>query len=77
MDDTLPAGHWAAALDTRMRQHADFARLYARSFAHGAPGHLDLMLIAAMAQMLDNSFYRGSFTAAPPATAPSTFSEVS
>jgi hypothetical protein len=44
---------WAATLDERMNKHIVFARDYAKRFAHGAPGHLDLMTIAALAKMLD------------------------
>jgi hypothetical protein len=47
----LPA--WMQPLDIRSRQHVLFARHYAREFAHGAPGHLDLMTIATLAQLLD------------------------
>lgn len=45
---------WMALLDERTNKHIAYAREYAARFAHGAPGHLDLMTIAALAQMLDN-----------------------
>lgn len=40
-------------LDDRTRKHVIFARHYAESFNHGAPGHLDLLTIAALARLLD------------------------
>lgn len=45
---------WMATLDERMNKHVAFARDYAKHYAHGAPGHLDLMTIAALANALDN-----------------------
>lgn len=44
---------WSAQLDERTCKHIAYAREYAARFAHGAPGHLDLMTIAALAQLLD------------------------
>lgn len=44
---------WSAQLDERTCKHIVYAREYAARFAHGAPGHLDLMTIAALAQLLD------------------------
>ena len=44
---------WMAQLDERTNKHIVYARDYAERFAHGAPGHLDLMTIAALAKMLD------------------------
>lgn len=45
---------WMAQFDERTQKHIVYARAYAREFAHGAPGHLDLMTIAALAQLLDD-----------------------
>ena len=44
---------WMAALDERTRKHIAYAREYAEKYAHGAPGHLDLMTIALLARLLD------------------------
>lgn len=44
---------WEAGLDPRTRKHVEYARHYAAHYAHGAPGHLDLMTIATLARMLD------------------------
>lgn len=44
---------WMAQLDERTNKHIAFARTYAAQFGHGAPGHLDLMTIAALAKLLD------------------------
>ncbi len=57
--------HWSAILDDRMRRHVDFARAYAQSFAHGAPGHLDMMTIARLAQLIENVLYRGDIAKEP------------
>lgn len=48
-----PPPQWMAQLDERTNTHIVYARTYARRFAHGAPGHLDLMTIAALAKLLD------------------------
>jgi len=45
---------WAAQFDERTCKHIAYAREYAARFAHGAPGHLDLMTIAALAAVLDH-----------------------
>lgn len=50
---TEQPSQWMAALDERTQRHIVFARDYAVRFAHGAPGHLDLMTIAALAKLLD------------------------
>lgn len=44
---------WMGDLDERMNKHIAYARHYADNYAHGAPGHLDLMTIAALAKKLD------------------------
>lgn len=51
---------WMAALDERTNKHIVYARTYAREFAHGAPGHLDLMTIAALAELLDQCESNGT-----------------
>lgn len=43
---------WMAALDERTNKHISFALNYAALYAHGAPGHLDLMTIATLARLL-------------------------
>lgn len=48
-----PPPQWMGGLDERTNKHIAFARHYAASFAHGAPGHLDLMTIAKLAELLD------------------------
>ena len=50
-----PEGYrpWQEALDQREHTHLRFCLEYADHFAHGAPGHLDLMLIAKLARLLD------------------------
>ncbi len=45
--------YWADGFAERDRKHIAFARNYADHFAHGAPGHLDLMLIATLARYID------------------------
>lgn len=40
--------------DERMATHLVFSTDYAARFAHGAPGHLDYMTIAALAAILDD-----------------------
>lgn len=47
-----PIGHWIEGYDDRMRKHIRFALDYAANYEHGAPGHLDLMTIAALARHL-------------------------
>lgn len=37
----------------RLRKHVAFARNYQAEFGHGAPGHLDWVLIAKLADLLD------------------------
>lgn len=54
------AGHelpnWTDDLDSRTRVHIAYARSYAADYAHGAPGHLDLMTIATLAKKLDQAW---------------------
>jgi hypothetical protein len=47
--------HWTEQLDSRTRTHVQYAQHYAAKFAHGAPGHLDLMTIAELAALLDRA----------------------
>ena len=44
---------WRTNLDQRTATHVQFAQHYAANFNHGAPGHLDLLTIAQLAQLLD------------------------
>lgn len=44
--------HWIDGYDERTRKHIQFALDYATNYGHGAPGHLDLMTIAALARQL-------------------------
>lgn len=50
---------WMAQLDERTNKHIGFALNYAAAFAHGAPGHLDLMTIATLARLLNNFEHHG------------------
>jgi len=65
MDEQQPP-QWMALLDERTNKHIAFARNYAERYAHGAPGHLDLMTIALLAALLDN--YEGHGDPHPPRT---------
>lgn len=47
---------WVAQLEQRMRAHVAFARTYTREFNHGAPGHLDLLTISALAGVIDRYY---------------------
>lgn len=60
-----PPPQWLAGLDERTNKHIAFARDYAQRFAHGAPGHLDLMTIAKLAELLDVREPHESGPAAP------------
>lgn len=44
---------WIDTLDDRQRREIAFARLYAKEFAHGTDGHHRLLLISALAELLD------------------------
>lgn len=43
---------WQALFDERQKQHILFCAGYARNFAHGAPGHLDMIVIALLLDCL-------------------------
>lgn len=47
---------WVWMLDQRMQSHVSFARMYTREFNHGAPGHLDLLTISALAGVIDRYY---------------------
>lgn len=49
-------GDWVGLLDQRMRAHVAFARVYTGDFNHGAPGHLDLLTISALAGVIDRYY---------------------
>jgi hypothetical protein len=67
MEETEQPPQWMAHLDERTNRHIAYARHYALNFAHGAPGHLDLMTIAQLAKLLDDAEYRerNPLTASP------------
>ena len=44
---------WAEQLDARQLKEIEFARIYAKDFAHGTDGHHRLLLIAKLADLLD------------------------
>lgn len=50
--EPLQVSHWIEGYDDRTRKHIQFALKYADDFNHGAPGHLDLLTIAALARHL-------------------------
>lgn len=52
MADEEQEKSWKDDLDPRMRRHVEFALSYVRDFGHGCPGHLDLLTIAALADLL-------------------------
>lgn len=52
VDGAKPVAHWIDGYEERMRKHIQFALKYADEFNHGAPGHLDLLTIAALARHL-------------------------
>jgi hypothetical protein len=49
-----PKPTWRDSLDNRELKEVEFATLYAYQFAHGTSGHIEYMLIAKLAKMLDN-----------------------
>jgi hypothetical protein len=57
MEDTLPP-QWFKQLDERQQHEVRFAQLYADTFSHGTDGHNRLLLIAKMADMLDEQELR-------------------
>ena len=67
-ETTIPQAppQWMAALDERTNRHIVFARVYAREFAHGAPGHLDLMTTAKLADLLDELEANGALQVIKP-----------
>lgn len=46
----------ASELTDRERKHIDFCLTYADKFSHGAPGHLDYTLIAALVELLEDAY---------------------
>jgi hypothetical protein len=53
LESEATSGTWMDVLDERQQQHVLFCRTYADHFKHGAPGHLDMLVIAALAELLD------------------------
>jgi hypothetical protein len=49
MDNTI----WIKQFEERQKQEIKLARLYAKEFNHGTTGHNALMIIAKMAEILD------------------------
>lgn len=47
---------WMAQLDERQQKELKFARLYQKDFGHGTDGHHRLLLIARLADMLDEIY---------------------
>lgn len=45
--------NWRDGLDPRMRKHVAFCQDYAANHNHGAPGHLDYLTIATLAEMIE------------------------
>lgn len=66
---------WLDALDERQQKEVKLARLYAtQEFSHGTTGHADLLLIARLADLLDQAhgqlqLARAGGTVPPPDTA--------
>lgn len=48
-----PVKDWIEGFEERERKQIRFALLYEMHFAHGAPGHLDMMVIAKLARYID------------------------
>lgn len=44
---------WLQRLDNRQQEQIRFSRVYANNFHHGADGHNSMMIIAKLADMLD------------------------
>ncbi len=57
-DSTTPMPEWEKLLDGRQRAEIAFAKFYARNFHHGTDGHNRLMLIARLADLLDEAHAR-------------------
>jgi hypothetical protein len=47
--------YWKDKFDERQQKEINLAILYARDFSHGTTGHNALLIIAKMAQMLDDT----------------------
>jgi hypothetical protein len=50
---SLAARDWRGQLDQRQNKEVDFCQLYLRDFAHGTDGHNAKIIIAKLAQLLD------------------------
>jgi hypothetical protein len=50
-----PMYEWQTLLDQRQRDEIELARWYAKGTKHGTDGHNRLMLLAKMADMLDEA----------------------
>lgn len=47
--------HWTEQLDERQRKEVALARFYVANFNHGTPGHNHYVLIAKLAEMLNEA----------------------
>lgn len=45
--------NWRLLFTDRDQKHIAFCENYKEHFAHGAPGHIDYMLVAGMAKFID------------------------
>lgn len=52
-EDAVPSVRWLAALTDRERAEIQLCRYYAHTLAHGTAGHNQMMLIAKLADLLD------------------------
>lgn len=48
-----PTPQWMDEFAEREQKSIDHARLYAAQYGHGDPGHMHLMVIAKLAELLD------------------------
>lgn len=61
---------WRELLDAKQQQEVAWATLYAQEFHHGTTGHNQLLLIARLAQLLDELATNGALVRPePPASA--------
>jgi hypothetical protein len=52
----LEKADWPRQLDDRQRKELQLARYYAQNLSHGTDGHHRLLLIAKLAEMLDDCY---------------------
>lgn len=56
-DELRPRGAWWVDLDTRMKGEAMLAIVYSRFLGHGTDGHIRLMTIAHLVELLEGMEY--------------------